>query len=94
MSRVEQLLQWASITLKAQNIAACDTRAAQWVIDVLGAGFPCGFAHPEPAFPVEASGLRPAVSLDFGGPFDVTPDDARGIAVAILKAADEAEAGQ
>lgn len=58
---------------------------ARGILDLLGTGFPCGW----PA--ITANKFAACVDSETFG--SIEPDEARGIGVALIRCADEAEAG-
>jgi hypothetical protein len=91
----------ASLTLDqllahAQNMAAGHPRIreadfAKAVLDLLGESLPCGWETPE----IREAGTDGAtLKLPAEWPRVVSPDDARAQAAALLRGADEAEAGR
>lgn len=74
---------------KAMGFSVAHTNGAQWMNEILGAEFPCGFpeSNPMPACaPIRGPMINCAIGI-------ITTDEARGLIADMLKSIAEAEKG-
>jgi hypothetical protein len=85
--KLDELLTWASANRSRLGIPEGDVIAlANGIVATLGVAFPCGFPEPHAIGTETPRVIWPEVFDD-----ELSPDEARGIAAALLRAADEAE---